>query len=88
MHFDRAKTINAAFVLDNFNAICPIQDDPKTLMNTIKTEIFSKMVSDWIEDFPEVPIIAVSRHFSQINPKIFDIGILDNLLELKAPTKE
>jgi SpoVK/Ycf46/Vps4 family AAA+-type ATPase len=88
MHFQRAKNINAAFILDNLSAICPKEDDPKTLMNTIKTEIFSQMVTDWIEAFPDVPIIAVSRHFTQINPKIFDIGILDNLLELQAPTKE
>ena len=24
LHFERAKTINAALILDNFNAICPI----------------------------------------------------------------
>ena len=42
MHFERAKKSNATLILDNFSAICPKDDDPKTLMNTIKTEIFSK----------------------------------------------
>lgn len=41
MHFEKAKETNAILILDNLNAICPKDDDPKTLLNTIKTEIFT-----------------------------------------------
>ena len=45
------------------------------------------MVTHFIE-IQEVKIVGVARHFSQVNPKLFDIGIMDNLIEMKPPSKE
>ena len=45
------------------------------------------MITEFIE-LQEVKIVGVSRHFSLINPKIFDIGLMDELVELKSPNKE
>lgn len=33
-------------------------------------------------------LICITRHFSDINPKLLEIGYLDNLIELQLPTKE
>jgi ATP-dependent 26S proteasome regulatory subunit len=77
-------------VLDNINAICPMigkEEGQNSLNEIIKTEKFSALVTGFIE-LQEVKIVGVSRHFSQINPKLFDIGLMDHLVEMKPPSKE
>ena len=71
-------------VFDNLNALCPSinKDAPPNLLETIKTERFTQILSEWIE-LQEVQIIGVARHFSLVNIKLFEVGLMDNLLEMQ-----
>lgn len=41
----------------------------------------------WIEK-QEIFILAISRHYSQVNEKLFEVGLLDTLLQMQQPSKE
>jgi hypothetical protein len=57
------------------------------LLETIRTERFSQLIVDWIEK-QEVRIVAVARHFSLVNAKLFGVDLMDLLVEITAPTKD
>ena len=86
---DKGKTCSSVLVLDNLNALCPMidEDAPPNLTETVKMEKFTNMITQWVED-QQVQIIGVGKHFSLVNPQLFDVGVMDNILELKPPTKE
>ena len=91
MHYNRTKMHGpkSVFILDNINCICPLinKDAPPNLVETIKSEKFSEIIQTWIEK-QEVHLLALCRHYSQVNPSLFQVNYMDTLLELKAPSKD
>jgi hypothetical protein len=70
MQHSRAKHLTAPLLLDNISGLCPQEDEPKTLIHTVKTSIFTTLVTSWVEE-GEVKIVAVARHFTLVNPRLF-----------------
>lgn len=50
-------------------------------------EVLSSKIISWIEA-QEVQIVAIARHYTQINHRFFGINLMDVLIEMKLPTKE
>lgn len=96
MHYERAcyryddeQESATILILDNLNALCPLidSDAPLNLVETVKMEKFTDVITEWLED-QEVHIIGLGRHFSLVNPQLFDVGLMDDIIEIKAPAKE
>ena len=76
-------------VLDNLQGICPKSEEQAALIDTVKSERISKWLIEKVESDQEgIVMCGICRHFSQIHPYLLDVGILDNLIEIKPPSKE
>ena len=78
-------------MLDNVNGICPNLEEltyPGSTADIVKSERIASWLTKKIEKHPGVSLVAVARHFSQINTRLLDVGCFDNLIELQPPTKE
>jgi len=53
----------------------------------VATWILTKIEQIEKQDLPIV-ICGICRHFTQIHPYLLDVGALDNLVELRPPTKD
>ena len=50
-------------------------------------EVLTTKIIGWIEA-QEVQIVALARHYTQVNSRFFGINLMDVLVEMKIPTKE
>jgi len=93
MQYERTAAFgpSSVLVLDNIHALCAQygkeEQAQKNINDIIKTEKFTSMVFKWIEE-QAVQVIGVARHFSSVNQRLFEIGYMDQVLEMKTPVKE
>ena len=57
------------------------------MVEQVKSERVTRWLLGKIEDFPEVNMVIIARHFSLVNARLLDVCCFDTLIELQPPTK-
>lgn len=95
MEYERAVRFGKSSILalDNIHALCPSgsgqgpDGGSSNVADIVKIESILEVVRKWIEA-QEIQIILVARHYSEIDQRLFEVGFVDSVEEIKAPGKE
>ena len=58
------------------------------MLDVVKSERITRWLLNKLEQYPELFIVILARHFSLVNSQLLDVGYFDNLIEMQPPTKE
>ena len=83
-------------VLDNIQALFPNIQKGSNNSNQmpqdqqgdiLKTSLLSPLLTKYL-DKNQIKFIGIARHFSQVDNQLLEIGYLDEIIEVRGPTKD